>query len=790
MNQNIHNFSEKIVDIAAGVIDTAIGIKDSIINPLPYDISDREIEEVIKSSIFEYFNIDAYTNPDDLVGKFGVEIYQKMLHDSEIKASLRELFTGVLSSPLEIEPTDRKNKIAMEQADFVAWNLDNLGGVLNNKLTVQPKQAFLYDFMLQALSMGNGVWEKVLVHKDYKGYKDRICYANLKGKPQADYEFRPDSYGNLISVDFTVNADEFSVNPQKLIIFPWLSTYFNWYGESEFRQIYDCYWLSKVVLKMAGQFIEKRASGVWMGTYKRKDLRQKAMLERVIKVASSTGALIMPEGMKVDVERATVIEGNIFINFAELLNRKVRRALVGLVTTAEPAKAGDAAGQDSRDSSVKQPFLNLIAENVVSILERQFSEPIINVNWSSGQRFYPKILFRPRKKIDVSANSKVLAIGYNMNLPIPAAEYTRLTGVRTAIDEGEDFVQLQQMAAFQDQLMQGAGGRGETVAAQLPDFVGTGTPIATLSEGQINPETGELVSIPRQPKQDPKIKPPTRKPWKLSIGSVYRLNDDLVSQYSALVSSIIRSSRDRLIKSIHINFDRWRTESRNEINGLQIPYISRIKTMFKQTAIESESVSISVTKQQLLMANVHYKSLGFSEESLNVLIEQISSDLISTISEYWFNSFHSALKEGIQILLYNGFDDNYPKDKIINNIIDFFVPFGGSNDKESWTFLNMGLRNVNSIIFNSIRFKVFRESDIIIGGEYIGNDSAGICNFLSYMKFSESDPELDLFWPPNHTDCNSIMEFIFAFESYNIRWDSFPIETNLQPQEGFGRLVI
>ena len=89
-------------------------------------------------------------NPDDLVGKKGLQIYEKMLRDEQVKAALHAKMMAVISSGHEVLPPEvpeGDKEMADETADFTEFNFQEMEGALNDKL-LEMMMAMPYGFCL------------------------------------------------------------------------------------------------------------------------------------------------------------------------------------------------------------------------------------------------------------------------------------------------------------------------------------------------------------------------------------------------------------------------------------------------------------------------------------------------------------------------------------------------------------------------------------------------------------------------------------------------------------------
>ncbi len=200
-----------------------------------------------KSPYYDKSYLEPY-NPDDLVTKKGgLDIYEKMGYDDQVKAVLTMKKQAILSSGYKIEPAGEEKQYK-EQADFITWNFEE--GIKGNFTDG------LYE-ILSALDYGFSVTEKLYCNIPKGDYADKIGLYQLKTRPPQSFMFPLDEKGNLKYI--RQNTDHGSVNlpPQKFILYSYNSTYGNPYGNSDLRAAYRSWWSKNVIIKFWNIYLER-----------------------------------------------------------------------------------------------------------------------------------------------------------------------------------------------------------------------------------------------------------------------------------------------------------------------------------------------------------------------------------------------------------------------------------------------------------------------------------------------------------------------------------------------------
>ena len=96
-------------------------------NLLTKEISSSESTSYLTGKLPRY-------NPDEVVGKKGLQIYKAMKMDDQVKACLSIKKFARLSTPWAIKAGDENDKMAIEMAEFITYTLKNMKGTFERDL--------------------------------------------------------------------------------------------------------------------------------------------------------------------------------------------------------------------------------------------------------------------------------------------------------------------------------------------------------------------------------------------------------------------------------------------------------------------------------------------------------------------------------------------------------------------------------------------------------------------------------------------------------------------------------
>jgi phage gp29-like protein len=188
-------------------------------------------------------------NPDDLVTKKGLYIYDKMKDDDTIKIGLLVKKTIMLAGTFDIEPASSSDK-DKEICDFVKYCLFERLNMPFSKVLEQ---------MLTAMDYGYSVTEKVF---DYITgnplYNGKMGIKKLLTRPPHGIDFKTDEWGNILYLrQYQYSSYSKDLPVDKFIIHSYQKEFDNSYGTSDLRAVYRPWWCKDIVLKFLAIHLER-----------------------------------------------------------------------------------------------------------------------------------------------------------------------------------------------------------------------------------------------------------------------------------------------------------------------------------------------------------------------------------------------------------------------------------------------------------------------------------------------------------------------------------------------------
>ena len=224
------------------------------------------------SMLYSKHNVLPY-NPDTLVSRKGLDVYDKMRLDDMVKASLTLKKFATLAPNYKILPADNSER-SIEIANFVAYTIDTMEGSMNDALFQ----------ILTALDYGFSITEINYERYDLGEHKDKIGIKNLKTKQPRYYSFAVDKYSNLLKdgLAYNIDGEQKRLPTNKFLIFSYQKEFGNHYGTADLRPAYRGYWSKDTIIKFWNIYLERFANPTVVGKYRSNDPNSKTNLRNIL----------------------------------------------------------------------------------------------------------------------------------------------------------------------------------------------------------------------------------------------------------------------------------------------------------------------------------------------------------------------------------------------------------------------------------------------------------------------------------------------------------------------------
>lgn len=338
-------------------------------------------------------------NPDELIKKKGLEIYDTMKTDPMVKAALFIKKFSRLATQWTIKPASTDSK-DVEKAEFYERQLESLPGTVIQMLLG----------MMTCLDYGFSIMEKNYYFIKEGDYRGKIGLSSIKSKKPHDFQFDQDEFCNIMAlVQNQSSGNEVKLPINKFIRTTWMPEWENPYGTADLRAAYVAWWQKDVILRFQAIWLERYPSPIMIGRYPpgTSETDQDDLLEVLDDLQISTTA-ILPEGIVIEPIKMDRSGSDIYTKAIDKRDTMIGQAILipELLGFTSRSTGSYALGKKQFDL-----FLGILwhlGRTLEEVWHEQLTIPFID--WNFGvQEDYPEFEFEPLAEESAEVKSKILA---------------------------------------------------------------------------------------------------------------------------------------------------------------------------------------------------------------------------------------------------------------------------------------------------------------------------------------------------------------------------------------------
>ena len=377
-----------------------------------------EMGEISRSGtdIWGISNLPVY-NPDDLVGKKGLDIYRTMQkRDGQVKAVFMLKKHARLSTPWSIRPENEEDQDSVNQAKFIEHCFSEMKGNINNSLLK------IWNAMRDGYSVAE-INYKIIPSGEFKGM---IGIDNIKVRKAVNYQFSCDEHGN-IKEEGLIEGGSKHLPINKFILFaynPNDDDAESLYGESDFRAAYRYYFSNDIIQRFWNIYLEKFGQPTVVGRYESGTTKKKQdeYLD-ILKNIQTDTAIVMPIGLEAELLEATRRGDAGYKEAFEINNAMIARSLlVGTLLMDTGEQGSWALSKTHFDIFIY--ILNYLGEETEdTIIREQVIKRLIDFNFPNPK--YPYFKFESLIKEDQKGKAEIAKMLVDAGLINPEEEWVR-----------------------------------------------------------------------------------------------------------------------------------------------------------------------------------------------------------------------------------------------------------------------------------------------------------------------------------------------------------------------------
>jgi len=370
---------------------------------------------------------DEFENPDTLISRKGIEIYDTMMNEVQVENSINAIRYSVIPNNYQIIPAT-KDKQDVEIADFVAWVFENMDGSLKR---------FLWDCM-SAIYRGYAILEKNFKVCEGGKYNGMWALSSIKPQWPGDYELIVDEYNNLIEIK-NVADQETTVPIYKFIVYSHNPEDGNIYGRSVLRKVYKHYWSKDFLLKWWNIYLETYGFPTRIAKYPAGSYSQSAsgdgasqnQLQSILKDIMSNTAITIPNDIEIDFEQVASGGALGFLKAIEYHDKQIVTGIQGQTLTSTTGDGKGSYALGDIHAATKETYVGMIRSDIEdTIMFEQVIKQLVDLNYQ-GVESYPKFRSSPRGKgiEDMTASDVMTLFAGGIITPSDVNDYREKLGL-------------------------------------------------------------------------------------------------------------------------------------------------------------------------------------------------------------------------------------------------------------------------------------------------------------------------------------------------------------------------
>jgi len=325
-------------------------------------------------------------NPDKILKKFGVDIYDNMVaSDSHLFAVYQTRKLAISLCPWELTPANSDARSIMIR-DFVLNVIEESRGPFSENIRQ------LADAIGKGFSILEIVW-KLINKGQWKGKFgiDEFIFHKQKFWRFTDKNARKYRVPVVYFVDDETRIDGTNISWEKLILYTYNSQG-SMYGESSFKSCYWQTWFKKEGWKSWMVFLDKYSFPVAVGSFPDGASKgEQDLLLEVLETIQKETCLVVPESMKVKFLEASRSGPVSFIELIQACNSEISKCLLGATQTVEEGSRGSYALSRAH-SDVRKERVEADIVSISDVIQQQLIKKIVDFNFKTD--IYPKFVMK------------------------------------------------------------------------------------------------------------------------------------------------------------------------------------------------------------------------------------------------------------------------------------------------------------------------------------------------------------------------------------------------------------
>lgn len=338
-------------------------------------------------------------NPSILVTRKGLEVFDKMRQDDQIKAALSFKKHSILSTGWEVVSPEGEDR-DWEVTEFVWYVLEHIQETFDEALFG----------ILSAMDYGFAISEKCWNNANIKINKSRNDYLvleALKIKKPHSFDFETDKFGNLKHLVQIQDGSKIELPLDKFVMFTYEKEFGNCYGKSDLESCFRPWWAKHNSYQWLVMYLERLGIPPVFALYDPNAYSpaQKTALKDIMVNMQAATFGIMPRPNRPDVKADQILDfwspeiasqaKDVFMPALDMFNQDIARAVLmpGLIGFTPDAREGSYA-RSKKHFDVFMMVVEYIRRKLEKrVVMEQIIKPLVDLNYNVDS--YPVFKFLP-----------------------------------------------------------------------------------------------------------------------------------------------------------------------------------------------------------------------------------------------------------------------------------------------------------------------------------------------------------------------------------------------------------
>jgi phage gp29-like protein len=370
------------------------------------------------------FRLPPY-NPDDLLSTRGLDVYDRMMTDAQVRASVNTKRYALLARPWQVFPAERDRRspefaAACEARDFVE---DVLRGLRGPDGSVREFRHTLFE-MMSAFYRGFSLAEMVWGVAEGGRWRGRYVLDAIKFKHPKQIGFEMDEYLNVRRVtSWTPTGGLISAPRGKCLLYIYNQRDELPYGDSDLRSVYKHWYSKSKIMEFWNLRLQRYGIPFAYATLGSASEATGARVLEILRSFQQDSSAVFPSNVRPQLMEAKSDGADAFLSALEWHNQQIAiGVLLQTLTSGEGLRAGSMAlGRVHFD--ILLFALQCMKSDVEEVVNAQVVRPLVDANFD--HRLYPRFSLGNLNEKDLASLSQAMDVLLRHQVVRPAEPVVR-----------------------------------------------------------------------------------------------------------------------------------------------------------------------------------------------------------------------------------------------------------------------------------------------------------------------------------------------------------------------------